>query len=172
MTATMMVNGKGTRAVETADTQADPTKATIKARGGASTATEATVTVCETSAIAVSAATGLRGVPHRLDVHVRSRALALHPQNHLRPPKTRRSPISRRRACSRPRRTRSRIRTGRAPCSNTMSRLRPASLLLGGGFTFSRVKSKLVRSCSPSFFLPPPSLCLLPNTQFCSIARL
>jgi smad nuclear-interacting protein 1 len=68
------------------------------------------------------------------------------------PPEDKTKPNLRRRACSRPRRTRSRIRTERAPCSNTMSRLRLASLLLGGGFTFSRVMSKSVRS-RPSFLL-------------------
>jgi hypothetical protein len=118
------------------------------------------VTVSETTAIAVSVATSagvLRGVPHHLDVRVRilartrTRGLVHHPQHQR--PKTRPSPISRRRACSRPRRTRSRIRTERAPCSNTMSRLRLASLLLGGGFTFSRVMSKSVRSRPLLFFL-------------------
>lgn len=120
------------------------------------------MTVCEMTTIAVSVATSagvLRGVRHHLDVHVRilarARGLVHHPHHH--PPKTRPSPISRRRACSRPRRTRSRIRTGRAPCSNTMSRLRLASLLLGGGFTFSRVMSKSVRS-HPPFFSPAPCL--------------
>jgi hypothetical protein len=120
------------------------------------------VTVCEMTAITASEARSagvLRGVLHHLDVRVRilarARGLIHHPHHH--PPKTRSSPILRRRACSRPRRTRSRIRTGPAPCSNTMSRLRLASLLLGGGFTFSRVMSKSVRS-RPPFFSPPPCL--------------
>lgn len=111
----------------------------------------------------MSVATSLRGVLHHLDVHVRiplhARGLVHHPQHHH-PPMTRPSPISRRLACSRPRRTRSRTRTERALCSNIMSRRRLASLLLGGGFTFSRVMSKSVRS-RPSFLLYSLSPCSL-----------
>ena len=170
-TVMTMVDGEWTRAaVKTTNTQADTTKkATTKASGGESTAIEATETVCGTTAIAVSAATSagvLRGgVRLRLDVHVRILArprplgLVHHHHPHHRPPKTRPSPISRRRACSPPRRTRSSTRTERARCSSTMSRLRPASLLSGGGFTFSRAMSKSVRpAAAPPFSRLPRCL--------------
>ena len=127
-----MADGDGTKKIETADMRAradimmtKPRTRAARARGGM-----IEVTVCETTAITVTAVTSagaLRGVRHRLDarVHIRARGLAPHPPR-LR---TRRSPILPRRACSRPRRTRSRMPTGRAPCSNTMSRPRLASPL-------------------------------------------
>jgi hypothetical protein len=161
-------DGEGTRAAaETADMRADTitTKATINAmtaRGGASSVIEATATVCETetSARAVSAAPpptsagALRAdaLPPLLDAHVRIPALVHHPPLPPHLPKTKPSPTLPRLACSRPRRTRSRRQTGRARCSSTTSRLRPASRLLGGGFTFSRAMSKSVRSRRPIYF--------------------
>ena len=167
-TVMMMVDGEGTKAVETSDTQADTKKVMIKALGRRRTAIEATVSVCESTAIAVSVATSvggvLRDVPHHLDVHVRILAHTRHLVHNLHhhPPKTRPSPISRHRACLRPRRTRLSIQTERALCLNTMSRLRLADLLLGGGFTFLRVMSKSVRS-PPSFSFPTPVL--ISNSQ-------
>lgn len=157
-TVMMMVDGEGRRAVETTDTQADTKKAMIKTQGRGRAAIEATLTVCEMTAIAVSVATSvgavLRDDPHHLDVHVHNlahaRGLVHNPHHH--PPKTRPSPISRHQACLPPRRTRSSIRTERALCLNTMNRLRLADLLLGGGFTFLRVMSKSVRSPPPFLF--------------------
>ena len=97
------------------------TKAMVKARDGGSTVIEATVTVCEMTAIVMSVATSagtLRDAPRPLDVHVRilarARGLLHHPQHH--PPKTKPSPISRHRAYSLPRRTRSSTGTELAPC--------------------------------------------------------
>jgi hypothetical protein len=156
-------DGEGTRAAlaQTADTRADTTKATINAtttRGGGSTEIEAeptaTVRKTETTAIAVSvsvtAATTSAGVlrggvqpPLAAPVHIP--ALVHHPPRPRRP-KTKPSRISPRRACSRPRRTRSGRRTERARCSSIMSRLRLASRLLGGGFMFLRVMSKSICS--------------------------
>lgn len=152
---------------ETADTRADATKATINAmtaRGRANTVIEPTVTDRETGGTktvtaATTSAEALHGggAPPPLAAPVRIPlplpTLVLHPPPPPRP-KTKPSRISHRRVCSRPRRTRSGRRTGRARCSSIMSRLRLASRLLGGGFMFLRAMSKSVRLLS--FFSTPP----------------
>jgi hypothetical protein len=165
-TVMRMTDGEGTRAAaETADMRTDTITAkrminAMTARGEASSVIEATATVCETkttamaesAAAAPTSAGALRAdaLPPLLDAHVRIPALVHHPPPpHL--PKTKPSPTLPRPACSRPRRTRLKRRTERARCSSIMSRLRPASHLSGGGFTFLRAMSKSVRSRRPIY---------------------
>jgi FHA domain-containing protein len=164
-TVMMMANGEGMRAAETTGMQGDTMKAMIKAKaalGVGSIMIEATVHKTIATAVSVvTSAEALRGALRPLVAHVRNPnpapARGLIHRHRL---KTKPNLISPRRACSRPRRTRSSTRMERVPCSNTMNRLRLVSLLLGGGFTFSRMMSKSVRS-RPPFSFPPPHLLLV-----------
>jgi len=144
-----MANGEGTRAAETTGMQGVTMMAMIKAKaalGLGSIMIEATVhEMIATPVSVVTSAEALHGVPRPLVAHVRNPAPARSLIHHHRL-KTKPNLISPRRACSRPRRTRSSTRMERVPCSNTMNRLRLVSLLLGGGFTFSKMMSKSVRS--------------------------
>jgi hypothetical protein len=134
-----------------ADTEADmTTMTTVTARGGGRiNVIEATgFETTATAVIAMESAGVLLGALLPLDALVRV------PTQRPLHPRTRRNPTLPHRVCSQLRRTRSKMRTGRKPCSSTMNLLRLANPLWDGGFTFSREMSKLVCALLPTPFSP------------------
>jgi hypothetical protein len=125
------------------------TQTTTTARGGRNTATEIRKIVPHETAVTATPTVSVRDLRGALRLRD---ALAPVPtltpaRGRRRPPqrKTRQSRTLRLQACWLPRRTQSRMRTGRAHCLSTMSLPKRASLSSGGVSTCSRERNSLVR---------------------------